>query len=610
MTAVVLHLSDIHIKNGADPILQRAENIAACTFSVLPSASRVFVVVSGDIAFAGTAAQYNLAATFFQNIKACIQSEKHLPVSYVAVPGNHDCDFGLDNRMRQIAIKHLAEEGANAVDDSVIDQCVAVQKAFFEFRAALEGTDGVDDDRLWRTHEFEVEGKTLTFDALNVSWMSKQKEEQGILVFPFERYASKENDGADVRILVMHHPLNWFGQATYRPFRTFVRKLANIVITGHEHQGNVGENIDSESSHSAYIEGCVLQGDRDLRDSSFNLIVLDLDAGKYRSTQYSWNKRHYDSSELGSWADFRELPTKAINSFEICQDMRNILDDPGAYFFHPNRPQIALSDIFVYPDMSDMRRDVTKREILSSSILRDPSRTSDGVILEAEEKVGCTSLLFRLYDEYHTRGFVPLYLRGRDLRSATDREIETIIKRAITEQYGATAVTRFEQFPITKKLLLLDDFDECPIRADGRRASALGALRARFQHIVITVGALFEVQEVVEGANADGLPKFHHYRLLPFGFALRTKLIQRWFRIASDGTVDDATLLARWDQAEKLIDSVLQRNIIPSAPLFLLTLLQSIDAGRSGDFKESALGFYYEYLLTQGFWSLALLETN
>jgi len=32
-----------------------------------------------------------------------------------------------------------------------------------------------------------------------------------------------------------------------------------------------------------------------------------------------------------------------------------------------------------------------------------------------------------------------------------------------------------------------------------------------------------------------------------------------------------------------------------------LTLLQSMEAGRSGDFKESALGYYYQYLLTEAF---------
>lgn len=66
MTALVLHLSDIHIKTSTDPILKRGKDIAASTFSSLPSASHVFIVVSGDIAYSGVKDEYNLAADFLQ----------------------------------------------------------------------------------------------------------------------------------------------------------------------------------------------------------------------------------------------------------------------------------------------------------------------------------------------------------------------------------------------------------------------------------------------------------------------------------------------------------------------------------------------------------------
>jgi hypothetical protein len=57
MTAVFLHLSDIHIKTPNDPILKRGENIAACVFSSLPVASHLFIIVSGTFAFVIRAAQ-------------------------------------------------------------------------------------------------------------------------------------------------------------------------------------------------------------------------------------------------------------------------------------------------------------------------------------------------------------------------------------------------------------------------------------------------------------------------------------------------------------------------------------------------------------------------
>ena len=49
------------------------------------------------------------------------------------------------------------------------------------------------------------------------------------------------------------------------------------------------------------------------------------------------------------------------------------------------------------------------------------------------------------------------------------------------------------------------------------------------------------------------------------------------------------------------MNAVIQKAVIPAIPLYLLTLLQSMDAGRSSDFKESAHGYYYQYLLSQAF---------
>lgn len=603
MTAIILHLSDIHIKNEHDPILTRAENIAACTFSVLPDASVLFVVISGDIAFSGKASQYNLISGFLDSLKSAIQTERDIPVYFVIAPGNHDCDFDRDTKMRKMAIKCLTEDSSAAIDDSVIEQCTLIQAEFFKFKESLSSKTSHTNDKLWETYSFDIDGKVIVFDTLNISWVSRLQEEQGGLVFPHERYSSKEGEHADVRLLVMHHPLNWFSQGMYKPFRKFVRKLANIVITGHEHQANVGENIDSESSMSAYIEGGVLQDDGGIGNSTFNLVTLNLEDGTYCSTQFVWKSKHYETTEEGSWADYRELPAKRRNQFEIQNEFRHLLDDPGANFLHPSRPKISLSDIYVYPDLLEAGSEKRSGNFLSSSALLDPSKTADGVLLEGEEKVGRTTLLYRLYDEYHERGFAPLMINGAGIKQITTRDLEAIIHKAVTEQYGLSSVRNFEQLPITRKILLLDDFDESGTRSVKERAEVLRALRGRFAHVVITVGEFFEVRETLREAEPSELLEFKHYQIQPFGYSLRGKLIQKWFRLGNDGTMDEATMIDKYDQAEKIMEAIMDRNIIPSMPLYLLTLLQSLEAGRNGEFKESALGFYYEYLLTEGFLS-------
>lgn len=73
MTAVVLHLSDIHIRSKKDWIVSKAEEISACVFVSLPTASAVFIVLSGDIAWSGTAAQYDAASGLLNEVRHRIQ---------------------------------------------------------------------------------------------------------------------------------------------------------------------------------------------------------------------------------------------------------------------------------------------------------------------------------------------------------------------------------------------------------------------------------------------------------------------------------------------------------------------------------------------------------
>lgn len=307
MTAVLLHLSDIHIKTPNDPILKRGESIAACLFSSLHSASHLFIAVSGDVAFSGEEEQYVLATDFLKRIQTAIQNETSIPVSFVVVPGNHDCDFNRDSGARKMLIKSLEGSDVSEIDPSIIDTCTAIQKPFFKFREELEGNKEVDDDLLWRSSRFNIGGKILGFECLNVSWVSKLREEPGRLYFPIDRYSEKMTNDVDVRILVLHHPLNWFNQSIYRPFRTFVRQLADIIISGHEHQGNVGIINDAETDKSAFVEGCVLQGEKDLSDSSFNVVVIDLSQGQFASTRYNWDKSRYVATEEGSWSNTATL---------------------------------------------------------------------------------------------------------------------------------------------------------------------------------------------------------------------------------------------------------------------------------------------------------------
>lgn len=413
MTAVILHLSDIHIKTAQDLILKMSTNIAACVYSYLPSASQVFIVLSGDIAYSGTATQYNFATEFLKNICKTIQNEKDIPVTFIVVPGNHDCDFTLNSGARKSLVKIFEGGELPEVDESIVKICTEIQKPFFEFREGLESNSKAKDDLLWRTSQFNVDGKVIGFECLNIAWVSKINEDPGRLFFPVDRYINRAVNNVDIRLVVLHHPLNWFNQSIYRPFRIFIRQIATIIFSGHEHQGNVGEIHEAETGKSIFVEGCTLQGREDLSDSSFNIVILDLDTGRFLSVRYTWDGSRYLAEKEGSWLDCHKLPSKKSNHFPLTDSFQKMLDDPGAFLKHPSSKKIALSDIFIYPDLRKIGNESDKKQkIISSRRLLSPDVISSGVVIEGEEKSGCTSLLLKLYQEYHDQGFIPVLIQG------------------------------------------------------------------------------------------------------------------------------------------------------------------------------------------------------
>lgn len=602
MSVIILHLSDIHIKNSNDPILAKGEAIARCIYEQLANASNLIILISGDIAFSGNSEQYALAKKFLEDIQIEIEQEKELPITYILAPGNHDCDFSLDNKVRKIVVKNLQSETNPEVDIDIIEACTDIQKSFFEFRDDIEANQTVSDDRLVRETSIEVNGKKINFIALNVSWISEIHEQPGFMHFPVRNYEHLLYDRDGLELVVLHHPLNWFNQSTYRPFREFVKKKGDIIISGHEHIGNVGKINDAESGASAFVEGCVLQEGKILNESAFNIVEIDLESSQFSSTKYQFLENSYRPREEGSWSSFHNLSTKANNEFDITETFLERLDDPGALFRHPSKTELKLDDIFIFQDLkSVLSSDDKRRTHVSSQKLLSLSLGQNGLFLEGEEKVGKTSLLYQLFLRFHEQGKLPVYIHGDQINKHHPREIDQLIKKAVVQQYGRDKVEKFYQQPKSLKILLLDDFDCGPIKASDFRGKVLGEFDNRFSYMIVTVSDMFEFRELFNTERTSCTDNMDHYKVQTFGYSLRSQLAEKWFNLGRNGTIDEAQLIAMCDNAERLMETAMTKTVIPSLPLYLLTLLQSIEAGRAGEFQESALGDYYHYLLTEAF---------
>lgn len=599
MKILLVHLSDIHLKDRTDHVLSQVDAIAATATPRIHGAEAVFVVISGDIAFSGAREQYEIASGFLENLKTALAKEGDCPIYFILAPGNHDCDFSGEQSVRQALISTVLQKDGDNLSLAIMEECIKVQNNFMDFRDVWEPTDKLHADPLWVTYSFDIGGSKVLFDCLNVAWMSQLREEPGKLIFPIKRYEHLRSEPAHIRMLVMHHPLNWYGQASYRPFRTLVRSLGQIVITGHEHEQNIGENFDADSDKSAYVEGGVLQSHHHSEPPSFNLIEIDLAEQKYVCEMYSWTDGLFTRQEVAAWQDYRPLPAKRRSELVISEEFSELVDDPGGAFSHPGKQKITLSDIYIYPDLRCCRgHDPKLKDTVSSGVLRDYALLSQGVLLKGDERSGKTSLLYQLYRHFYDSGNVPLFLRGFELKP-TQRDLRKAIGHAAETQYGKVGLARFEQTSATKKLVFVDDFD-APKLTNQQRAEIIKSLSSEFGAIVLAVSDLFEMDEVINEGSIRPLVGFREYELLEFGHKLRFDLIRKWTNLGDGSGRDSVDVFNAVDETEKSLNAILGRNLIPRVPIYLLTLLQTLELGLSTELHNSGHADCYRLLITGG----------
>jgi hypothetical protein len=350
MKIAILHLSDIHFKEGGNPITGRQEQVVGAIRSLDGSIKAVFIVLSGDIAFSGKQTQYKAATEFLLSLQKQINSSLSTEiVGLVAVPGNHDCDFDRDSQSRALLIDALPQARHTWFeDDSIIDTLTSVQDDFFAFLGVLSGEECKVTKRIAYRYKFNVGKYKVLFICFNTAWMSHKDEKQGKLILPVELIPEKGTEPFDLICAVFHHPYTWFEFENGKRFKRWIDDNCDIILTGHGHEPDQVTQKRITGAESEYLEGGVLQAEQG-KESTFNIQVIDFADGYSQCYQFTWDGTKY---KMVTQSDRRVLHRKpAIGVFENNPEYEKYLNDPEVGYTHPTIGQLRLDDIFVYPDI-------------------------------------------------------------------------------------------------------------------------------------------------------------------------------------------------------------------------------------------------------------------
>lgn len=609
MKVLLIQLSDIHFTEKDNSILDKQNQLYETIRNSAVEHDKIFILVTGDAAYSGNQTEYHIAKDFINNLKVKISAYANKTVHCVLIPGNHDCNFlQKDNKARQNQINIIQRLGEAAIDDTVIEQCASIQSDFFEFRDGLHDSEAlVYSDKLLNVYSYTLGEERLIFYCYNTAYLSEIKEQPGKLYFPSTLLPEHlfNNQEADLCISLFHHPFNWYNPINRREFVSHIHSTSDFYFTGHEHYFSKSMVDDLENNFVYNIEGGVLQESSDKFESSFCSIGFDMTAKTFKTEGYVWNTDKYiTKQETAKSISYKRGKSKLKNKYSIRPEYLNALDDVGGKFTHPLKSNIRLEDIYVYPKL----RLANSNEVAENAVsflIEDAENIIKGlkpecrILFYGEENIGKTALLKTAFKVLYKKGYIPIYIDGHEIRSSNTDDFKKLVNKSFVSQYGADALEEFKKEDLNKVFLLVDDIDKNPLKNQKAKGRLISNINKYYRNIILIGNELFTIEEILsdEATQGDLYSNFSQYQILELNYSYRIKLIRRWLLLGREDFMADAEILKKCDDTVRSIELIMGQKVVPNYPIFILILLQALEANSPHDIRASSYASYYQLLI-------------
>jgi hypothetical protein len=259
------------------------------------------VVFSGDVAYSGLASEYRAVEDqLIKPLREMLGSD----VVFIFAPGNHDVEWGKipaipDNWEKVIASKTAGRQkqiGDMLHSDMQAPALLSPFKNFYEFSARNGCT--YSNNSLIVSAMFGPPESALGVVAINTAVCcarhslrpsrdvgTERSWDYGTLCISERqlRNAMKQIDGARIRMLVMHHPINWVDEAEQPILEQLIAQNFDLVLYGHEHLprfSSVSGNFGDIKFVPAGASFAGRSPDNPRYTNAFNFGVVDLPSGE------------------------------------------------------------------------------------------------------------------------------------------------------------------------------------------------------------------------------------------------------------------------------------------------------------------------------------------
>lgn len=546
---------------------------------------------------------------FKKHIIEPILEKLNLDISrFIICPGNHDINRNADKPFHETGLRSDLDsiDKVNSFTNLNEDDYDGIQriKEYKDFEFELY--DGVDE-KLHSKFKFsikiDINGKSVGISSLNSSWRCYDDNDYKNLFIGDNQINDnyKFIKDCEIKIALMHHQLDWISDVESKIIKNHMSTNYDLIFSGHVHQTDVEyvQNLTGSSMRVVSPSGLnqIRQSDKDYVNG-FSVIDYSDDV-KCNFLKYKHGLKTFvddtdvcDKGVLEIKVNSPMVLNQAVNMQSLVEDdFYDFLNDSGANFTHRSKT-LTLDDIYVAPFMEQfsLSDDEEKGSSFKSEdiLIKILNKEINHTIILGEENSGKTSFCKKIFKKsILLDNAVPVFIKGRDIKRVKEEDILKLINKEFRKQYNT-------YLDLTTKdlVVIIDDFNNCKLPQKSKKNFILNLYKNTFQ-TVITWDEYFTLGELLESQ----VTAVDVYEILKFGGKKRLELIRKWVELFEDEFEDEQSKEFQIKELSKTVNSVIGKNLIPSLPIYILTILQANELTNTTNFEQSTFGHYYDVLI-------------
>ncbi len=617
----IIHLSDLHLDSEKDNFKHTKLIEELLTDMEKYVDDNSILIFSGDFLNKG-GVNFTSGVNPFDSVKekflkALTDKFPILIDKIFFVPGNHEVDRNDIDKFKDVPFKENLLKSDGVSDEYVKsilsnDKWGEVKGLNLYNNFSKDYYENIEEEskqitQLSNSFVLDV-GKRIGISALNSAWLCYDNNDKNNILLGKDQIENSLSfiKDSDIKIAIIHHSLDFLNEREQSEIEKIIYENYDLIFIGHTHEhksdyvsgihGNyfisVGKSLTAENSkeHNYKNGYSIVEYYPNEKIIIYFRKYDDYKQTFVENTDFDNSNGILELNITNTNQTFLDFPKYELT---INEEFKEFLDDIGANFTNRGKETLKLDDLYVMPyfdkySLSDDEEKITfvnGETVLNKFIKNEVVNT----IVFGEENSGKTALCKTYYQRLFLEEVIPIYLKGKDIKKTSEQDILKLLNKEFLNQYN---------FPMnrckseSKFVIIIDDLNTSNLRLRFKKKFINNLYKIGYSTFIIW-DEFFSLGELLGSKTVE----VDIYELLSFGIDKRFDLICKWTDLFAEDFGDEASRVRHDHQLEKLVNSVIGKNLVPSFPIYILTILQANELVSNQNFEQSTFGHYYDVLI-------------